>query len=69
MLVAVMVLGGTSFAGYQATSSPRAVDVEMTSGEDITVQNHDGPRRRCKPKGKYGKPPPPRKCRRRPHRP
>ncbi len=65
MVAALLITGAIGYyAGGQATPS----DPGISQGDTIQLERHKGPgrHRRCKPKGKYAKPPPPRKCRRNP---
>ena len=59
-LLASLAVGLSMSGGGSDPSSPAITQVEL--------QNHKGPgkHKRCKPKGKYGKPKKPKKCRRRP---
>jgi hypothetical protein len=66
VLIAGLLLGG--MIAYAFVGPSPSSDTSGRSETSIELQKHKNKKKhkRCKPKGKYGKPPKPRKCRRNP---
>lgn len=64
----VLALLASLAVGLTLSGSGNAPPAGNSSVTEIELQSHNGPgkHKRCKPKGKYGKPKKPKKCRRRP---